>query len=186
MTPAARFVAVVVGLAGLLFAAAGLVRECVLAAHEATDWPLSSWGARVTAGPSTTTTIAAVLAGLLTLALLVAAVRQLGGRRRGPALIHFAGEHGWARIDVPALERALCRHLEVEFPGLQARGLELTRRAGGWRARVEGELPALDLGGVQARAQELLDADLTRMAGMRLEGLDIVASRLTAPPAGPA
>src|SRR5665647_787836 len=98
-----------------------MVREVVLAAHWATDWPLSTWWARVTGEPSAATTVAAVLAGLLAVALLLLAVRQLGGRRRGPALVEFAGEHGWARLDVGALERALRRRLEVEFPGLKAR-----------------------------------------------------------------
>lgn len=186
MTPTARLIAVVVGLAGLLFAVAGMVREVVLAAHGATDWPLSTWWARVTAEPSTATTVAAVVAGLLTVALLLLAVRQLGGRRRGPALVEFAGEDGWARLDLGALERALCRRLEVEFPGLRARGLELTKRTDGWRARLEAELPALDLQALQVRAHDRLTTDLARMAGMRLEALDIVALRLAAPPAGSA
>lgn len=186
MTPAARLIAVVVGLAGLLFAAAALVREVVLAAHGATDWPLSAWWARVTGEPSTATTVAAALAGLLALVLLLLAVRQLGGRRRGPALVEFAGEHGWARLDVVALEHALCRRLEAEIPGLKARGLELGKRTGGWRARLEADLPALDLEALQARAHDLLAADLARTAGMQLEVLDIVALRLTAPSPGPA
>ena len=80
MTPAARLIAVVVGLVGLLFAAAGMVREVVLAAQGATDWPLSTWWGSLTGEPSATATVAAVLAGLLTLALLLLAVRQLGGR----------------------------------------------------------------------------------------------------------
>ena len=186
MTPTGRLIAVVVGLVGLLFAAAGLVREVVLAAHGATDWPLSAWWVRVTGEPSATTTIAAVLAGLLALALLLLAVRQLGGRRRGPVLVEFAGEHGWARLDVGALESALRRRLELEFPGIKARGLALTKRAGGWRVRLEAELPAFDLGALQVRALDLLAADLDHMAGMRLQVLDIVALRLTAPPAGSA
>jgi hypothetical protein len=186
MTPAGRFIAVGVGLLGLLFAAAALVREVVVAAHGATDWPLPAWWVRVTDGPSTATTVVAVLAWLLALALLLLAARQLGGRRRGPALVEFAGERGWARLDVGAVEHALRHRLEVEIPGLKARRLALSARAGIWQARLEAELPALDLDALQARALELLAADLDRMAGMRLEVLDIVASRLTAPPAGPA
>jgi len=186
VTPSARLIAVVVALAGLLFAAAGMVREVVLAAHWATDWPLSTWWARVTGEPSAATTVAAVLAGLLAVALLLLAVRQLGGRRRGPALVEFAGEHGWARLDIGALERALRRRLEVEFPGLKARGLEFSKLTSGWRARLEAELPALELEALQVRAHDLLATDLARMAGMRLEVLDIVALRLTAPPAGSA
>lgn len=185
MTPTARLIAVVVGLAGLLFAVAGLLREVVLAAQGATTWPLSTWWTRVTGGSSTTTTIAAVLAGLLTVALLLLAARQLGGRR-GASLVQFAGDSGWARLDVGALERALCLRLEAEFPGLKARGLELTKHAGGWRVRLEAELPALDLEGLRARAQELLATDLAVMAGMQLEVLDVVALRLTVPPAGSA
>jgi hypothetical protein len=185
MTPTARLIAVVAGLAGLLFAAAGAVREVVLAAHGTTDWPLSTWWARVTGEPSAATTVAAVLAGLLAVVFLLLAVRQLGGRRRGPALVEFAGEHGWARLDVGALECALRRRLEVEIPGLKARGLELSKRAGGWRVRLEAELPARDLDALQARAHGLVATDLARTAGMSLEVLDIVALRLT-PPAGSA
>jgi len=184
VTPAARLIAVVVGLVGLLFAAAGMVREVVLAAQGATDWPLSTWWGSLTGEPSATATVAAVLAGLLTLALLLLAVRQLGGRRRGPALVEFAAEHGRARLDVGAFESALCRRLEGEFPGLKARGLELSKRAGGWRARLEAELPARDLEVERARAFALLAADLARTAGMRLEVLDIVALRLTVSSAG--
>jgi hypothetical protein len=185
MTPAGRLIAVVVGLLGLLFAAAALVREVVVAANGAADWPLPAWWVRVTGGPSTATTIVAVLAGLLALALLLLAARQFGGRRRGPALVEFAGERGWARLDVGAVERALRRRLEVEIPGLKPRRVALSTRAGGWQARLEAELPALDLDALQVGALELLAADLDRMAGMRLEALDIVALRLTAP-AGPA
>jgi hypothetical protein len=163
-----------------------LVREVVLAADGAIDWPLSAWWVRVTGGPSNTTTVAAVLAGLLALTLLLLAVLQFGGRRRGPALVEFAGEGGWARLDVGAVERALRRRLEAEFPGLKARRLVLSKHAGGWQARLETEAPALELDAVQVRALDLLAADLDRMAGMRLEVLDIVALRLTAPPAGSA
>jgi hypothetical protein len=181
VTPASRLVAVFVGLAGLLFAAAGLVREVVLAAHGTTDWPVSAWWVRVTGEPSTATRVAAVVAGLFALALLILAVRQLGSRRRGPALVEFAGEGGWARLDVGALERAVRRHLEIEIPGLKARGLAFSKRAGGWQARLDAELPALDLDALQVRALDLVAADLDRMAGMRLEVLDIVASRLAPP-----
>jgi hypothetical protein len=186
VTPAARLIAVVAGLVGLLFAAAGTVREVVLAAHGTTDWPLSTWWARVTGEPSAATTVAAVLAGLLAVVFLLLAVRQLGGQRRGPALVEWAGEHGWARLDVGALEHALRRRLEVEIPGIRAHALDLSKRTGGWQARLEAELPARDLDALQARAHGLLAADLTRTAGMTLEALDIVALRLTTPPAGSA
>ena len=45
--------------------------------------------------------------------------------------------------------------------------------------RVEAELPARDLLGLQARAGGLLAADLARMGGLRLDGLDVVVTRLT-------
>ena len=184
MTPAARLIAVLIGLAGLLFAAAALVREVVLAAHGTADRPLSAWWLRITGEPSTATAVAAALTSLLAIALVLFAVRQLGSRRRRPALVEFAGERGWTRLDIVSVEQALRRRLEAEFPGLKARALDLDKRAGGWQARLEAVLPARDLESVQARAYTLLAADLQRAAGLRLDALDIVAVRLTTPRAG--
>ena len=77
------------------------------------------------------------------------------------------------------MERALRRRLENDLPGVKTRGLELTKRGDGWWVRLEADLPARDVLGVQARAGGLLAADLARMGGLRLDGLDVVVTRLT-------
>jgi len=179
VTAAGRVVAVVAGLAGLLFAVAALVREAVLAAERSVAWPLAEWWTRLTAEPSWKTAVAAAAVALLTVALIILAVRQVRPWQRGPAAVELGDEAGRARLDVPAMERALRRRLETGLPGIKTGALELTSEGDGWRVRVEVELPARDMLGVQARAGGLLAADLARMGGLRLDGVDMVVTRLT-------
>jgi len=73
----------------------------------------------------------------------------------------------------------LRRRLEKDLPGVKTRALELTKRGDGWRVRVEADLPARDVLGLQARAVGLLTADLARLGGLRLDGLDVIVTRLT-------
>ena len=179
MTATGRAVAVIAGLVGLLFAAADLVREAVLANARSVAWPFAHWWSRLTTDPTWETAVAAAAAAIVAAALILLAVRQLRPRRRGPALVEFGDEAGRSRLDVPAIERALRRRLAKDLPGVKTRALELSKRGDGWRVRLEAELPARDLLGVQARAGELLAADLARMGGLRLDGLDVVVTRLT-------
>lgn len=179
MTASGRVVAVIAGLVGLLFAAADLVREAVLAAERSVAWPFAEWWSQLTTDPTWATAVAAAAAAVVTVALILLAVRQLRARRRGPGLVEFGDEAGRAQLDVLAMERALRRRLENDLPGVKTRELELTMRGDGWWVRLEADLPARDVLGVQARAGGLLAADLARMGGLRLDGLDVVVTRLT-------
>lgn len=178
MTAGGRVVAVIAGLVGLLFAAADLVREAVLATERSVAWPFAEWWARLTAEPTWATAVAAAGAAVVTVALVLLAVRQLRPRRRGPELVEFGDAASRVRLDVAAIERALRRRLENDLPGVKTGELELTKRGDGWWVRLEADLPARDVLGVQARAVGLLRADLARTGGLRLDGVDMVVTRL--------
>jgi hypothetical protein len=179
VTAGARAVAVVAGLVGLLFAAADLVREAVLAGEGSVAWPFTKWWPQLTTGSTWATAVAAAAAAIVAVALIVLAVRQLRTQRRGPELLEFGDAESRTQLDVPAVELALRRRLEKDLPGVKTRELELAKRGDGWWVRVAAELPARDVLGVQARAGGLLAADLARMGGLRLDGLDVVVTRLT-------
>jgi hypothetical protein len=179
VTAAGRVVAVIVGLVGLLFAAADLVREAVLAAKHSVAWPFADWWSRLITDPTWVTALAAATAAVVAVALIVLAVRQLRPRRRGIELLEFGDGASRAQLDVPGVERALRRRLEKDLPGVKTRALKLSKRGDGWWVRVEAELPARDVLGLQARAGGLLAADLARLGGLRLDGLDVVVTRLT-------
>jgi len=179
VTATGRVVAVIAGLVGLLFAAAALVREAVLAADRGVAWPFAEWWSQLTTDPTWATAVAAAAAAVVAVALLLLAVRQLRAQRRGPMLVEFGDAASRVQLDVLAVERALRRRLENDLPGVKTCELALTKRGDGWWVRLEAELPARDVLGVQARAGGLLAADLAGMGGMRLDGLDVVVTRLT-------
>jgi len=179
MTAGGRVVAVIVGLMGLIFVATDLVREAALAAGRNVEWPFARWWSQLITDPTWVTALAAAAAAVLAVALIVLAVRQLRSRRRGPERVEFGDGASRAQLDVPAVERALRRRLEKDLPGVKTRALELTKRGDGWRVRVEADLPARDVLGLQARAVGLLTADLARLGGLRLDGLDVIVTRLT-------
>ncbi len=181
MTPAARFIAVVAGIAGMVLAGAELVRQAYLAADGSVNWPAAAWWARLTGDPSWATTgVAAGATAALAVVLIVMAVRQLGDRRRGPELVEFASTGCRARLSVPGLERALARRVEAVLPGARVASVGLSKTRGGWRARVEATLPASDLADARARAFATLSDDLRRLGGMELVRLDIVVTALHA------
>ena len=179
MTATGRLVAVLVGLVGLLFAVAGLVREAVLASANSAEWPFAEWWSRLSAEPMWVTAVAAAGAVVVAVALIVLAVRQVRPWRRAGGQVEFGAEASRARLDVAGAERALRHRLDKDLPGVKTRGLELGKRGDSWWVRVEAELPARDVLGVQARAGGLVAADLARMGGLRLDGLDVVVTRLT-------
>jgi hypothetical protein len=180
VTPAARILAAFIGVAGIVLASAALIRETVLAAGWSMRWPLPRWWADLVGSTSWRLWLAAAVAAVLTITLLIYAFRQLGGDA-GPANVEYGGDHGTARLDVAALERALRRRLEAELPGVSARSLELRRLGDGWYARLEADVPARDLAGLQTRAERLVTADLQRTASMRLLRLDLVARHVFRP-----
>ncbi|MCX6363518.1 MAG: hypothetical protein NTW58_05005 [Actinobacteria bacterium] len=179
MTATGRVVAVIVGFVGLLFAAADLVREAVLANERSLEWPFADWWSQLTTDSTWATAVAAAAVAVVAVALIVLGVRQLRPARRAGGQVELGDEAGRARLDLPAIEKTLRRRLEKDLPGVKTRALELTNRGDGWWVRVEAELPARDVLGVQARAVGLLQADLVRMGGLRLDGLNVVATRLT-------
>lgn len=178
MTAAARVLAVVLGLAGLLVAMAALVREVVLAADPSLVWAQPAWWTNLTAEPSWATTAAAVGTAVAAVVLLILAFRQLGGRRRRGGLVEFGGEQGQARLDLNALEAALARRIKSELPGVKAPRVTLRSEKTGWFVRLEAQLPARDLLGLQARALEVLRSDLARLGGLQLSGVDVVVTRV--------
>ncbi len=183
MTPVARFIAVVVGIAGLVVGMAALVRAAVVAAEPGLTWSGPVWWATVTAGSSLATTIAAAVTAVLAVVLIVLAVGQLrlGSSKR--AMIEFGGADGQARLDVHALERALQRSVRDHVEGAGACRVMLSKEPDGWFARVEVRLPGRDLLGVQERVTRLLRDDLDRLGAVRLEGVDLVVAGIAAKPA---
>lgn len=179
MTAAARVTAVLVGLLLMVLAAAALVREVVLAADRAVTWPLAGRWEQLVGEPSWATTgVAALVCAALAAGLLALAVRQGGAVRERPVLVRIETEHGATSLDVPAVERALRHRLEAAVPDIRVRQFEL---GAGCRVRVEVDVRAVDLVGVQARAFAALAPDLERLVGLRLEAVDVVAARLVMP-----
>jgi hypothetical protein len=179
VTPTARFIAVVVGVVGLVASMAALVRAAVLAAEPGLTWPLPDWWTSVTAGSSLATTIAAGVTAAVAVVLIVLAVRQLGhGSSRRP-VIEFGGADGQARLDVGALEKALQRSVRAHVDGVGACRVALSKEPAGWFARVEAQLPGRDLMGVQEHVTRQLQFDLDRLGGVRLEGVDLVVTAVS-------
>jgi hypothetical protein len=179
VTATTRALALVVGFIGLILAVAAFVRELSLAVHSGLSWPVSSWWDRlVTAEPRLGAGIAAGVAGVVAIVLLVLAFRQLGSGRRGPAQVAFGAGEGSTRLDVQALELALRHDIERTCPGVRTQSLTLTKRGDAWRVRLEALMPAADLAGVRLRMAGLVAEDLRRAGGMRLDGLDVVATGL--------
>lgn len=181
MSATVRVVAGIVGFLLLLLAAATLAAEVVAVVHRAYVWPYADLWARLTVQPTLVETgLAALGAALVGIALLVLAARSLGTRQHGPTLVTLETPRGTTNVDVQAIERALRRRLETSLP-LKVRQVELGDRDGGCSLRVEADVTALDLTGLQRRAVSLLAGDLERLAGMRLEALDLVVGRLLLP-----
>ena len=95
-------------------------------------------------------------------------------------MVEFAGDDTRTRLSVPGLEKALARRFQAVVPGSKVASVGLTKDQGGWRVRVEASLPARDLVAARTRAFEALRADLTRIGGMDLVRLDLVATSLRA------
>jgi hypothetical protein len=178
VTSAARFIAVVVGVAGIVMGVAAMVREAILAAEPGITWATPGWWTTVTGGAPPATTIAAIVTGCVGAVLVVLAVLQVRSGSSRRRVLDFGGEKGQSRLDVHALERALQKSVRAGLEGAQACRVTLTREPGGWFVRLEAELPARDLLGAQERATRLLRGDLERLGGVRLEGVDVVVTRV--------
>lgn len=181
MTPLARIVAIVAGLACMVLAGVELVRQASLAADSGVRWPASSWWTGLTGEPTWTTTgVAAAVVAAITVVLVIFAVRQVGDRRSGPDVVEVAADDSRARVSVPGLERALARRFEAVVPGSRVRGVVLRKEQEGWRVRVEASLPACDLVAARSRALEAFRGDLRRTSGTDLARLDLIVMSMRA------
>jgi hypothetical protein len=179
MTATARGLALVVGFIGFILAVAAFIRELSLAVHSSLSWPVASWWHRlITAEPRAGAGIAAGITGVVAIALLVLAFRQLGSGRHGEESVEFAADDGTARVEVSALELALRRDIERQVPGVRTQSLTLSQQGEGWTVRLEALMPAADLSGTRLRMAGLAAEDLRRAGGMRLDGLDVVVTSL--------
>jgi hypothetical protein len=177
VTPFARIVAVVAGIASLLLAGAALVREAALAADPGVVWRGSVWWADLTARSSTATIVAAAIAGVLTAILIVFAYRQVSPASP-PQIIEFAVEDGTARLSVPALRKALRRRFQAMLPGSQVGEIAVSRGEDGWSVRVEADVPVCDLRDVHAAVLEAFRDDMRRVAAIEIVRLDLVVTSM--------
>ena len=177
MTPLARVIAVVAGIAALLLAGGALVRQAAMAADAGVSWPIAAWWADLTARSSTATMIAAAVAVVLTVLLIVFAYRQVSPGE-GPTVIEFAVPDGTARLSVPALRKALRRRFEAMLPGSRVGEIAVRMDDAGWSVRVEASIPVCDL---QDLHQAVLDAfrdDMRRVADLDLVRLDLIVTSM--------
>jgi hypothetical protein len=177
VTPLARFVAVVAGIASLLLAGAALVRQAALAADAGVTWRGSAWWADLTARSSTATIVAAALTAALTVILILFAYRQVSPAST-PEIIVFAVEDGTARLSVPALRKALRRRFEGMLPGSRVNEMTVGKGDEGWSVRVEADVPVCDLRDVHAAVLEAFRDDMRRVAAIELVRLDLVVTSM--------
>lgn len=186
MSPAARIVAALVGIVLLVLAAATLAAELVAAVGHTYAWPYADLWARLTVEPTVVETgLAALGAALIGIALLVLAVRSIGGPPEAPTMVTLETPRGITAIEVAAIERALRYRLATVVPDLKVRALSLGERGEGCSVRVEADVAALDLIGVQWRAAAAVAGDLERLAGIELVSLDLIVAQLVLPAAQP-
>jgi hypothetical protein len=179
VTPFARLVAVVAGIASLLLAGAALVRQAALATDNGVTWRGSAWWADLTSRSSPGTIVAAAIAVALTIILIVFAYRQVSPAS-APELIEFAVEDGTARLSVPALRKALGRRFQTMLPGSRVGEIAVGKGDEGWSVRVEADLPVCDLQDVHAAVLEAFRDDMRRVAAIELVRLDIVVTSMRA------
>jgi hypothetical protein len=181
VSAAARSMAVVVGVAGLVLALAAAVREIVLASDVTVHWHVTPALQRLTSNPSGATWAVAAGLAVAGVALLVLDAWQLGGADEGPQMVQFKDEKGWARLDVRAVQRGLRKRLQASVPGITVRDVRLRKEGDTWRVVVTADAPARDLQQLRSRLQAMVGQDLLSMGGMRLRRLDLVVERLGAP-----
>lgn len=177
MTPLARIVAVVAGIASLLLCGAALVRQAALASSADVTWKGSTWWAHLTDGSSTGTIVAAVVIGVVAAALIVLAYRQVSPGV-APQAIEFAVEDGTARLSVPALRKALRRRFESMLPGSQVGEVGVSLDGSRWSVRVEADVPVCDLHDVQGAILQAFRDDMRKVAGIEIARLDLVVTSM--------
>jgi hypothetical protein len=178
MSRAARTLAIVVALIGIVVGSAALVRAAALAADDAVAWPWPAWWDDLAGGPASwATALVAAAVAVAAIACLLLAFRQLA-----PPQPPQTVEAGGARVKVVALERVLATRLAAELPGLGVRAVRLSWTETGWDVWALVDAPARDLSGVRARAALVAGAELSRAAGGALARLDLDVRRFVAGP----
>lgn len=179
MTPLARFLAVTVGVVLLLLSGAALVRQAALAADSGVSWPIAAWWSDLTGSPSIATYVAAAAVGVLTVALVLYAYRQVSPGVP-PQVIEYAVPDGTARLSVPALRKALRRRFEAMLPGSRVTGVGVSRDTDGWSVRVEADVPICDLRDVQQAVLQAFRDDMRTVAAIEIVRLDLVVTSMRA------
>jgi len=177
MTPFARIIAIVAGIASLLLCGAALVREAALAVDAGVSWRGSTWWADLTAGSSTGTIVAAAITTVVTVLLILFAYRQVSPAST-PEVIEFAVEEGTARLSVPALRKALGRRFQTMLPGSRVGEIAVARGDDGWSVRVEADVPVCDLQDLHRAVLDAFRDDMRRVATVDLTRLDIVVTSM--------
>jgi len=177
VTPAARVIAVVAGLASLLLCGAALVRQAALAGSADIDWKGSAWWTDLTAKSSTATIVAAAAVGAIAVVLIVYAYRQVSPGE-APQAIEFTVEDGTARLSVPALRKALRRRFESMLPGSQVGEVGVVLDDSGWNVRVEADVPVCDLRDVQGAILRAFRDDMRKVAGIEIARLDLIVTSM--------
>ena len=175
MNHLSRLLAVVAGVAGLVAALAGLLRELSLASDDALAWPTSSWWTDLTVEGGDAAAVAAAVAAGLTVLFLVLAVRQVTAGDDTAVSRVPAGEG--AAVSVEALQRLVARRLRDAVPGVDPVAVRLRRSEEGWHVHVIADLPAEDLTGLQTGAARVADAELRQTAGRGVSSLELEARR---------
>jgi hypothetical protein len=177
VTPLARVIAVIAGVASLLLCGAALVRQAALATEAGLTWNGSAWWADLTSASSTETIVAAAVVAVVTVGLVVLAYRQVQPAVP-PQVIEFAVDDGTARLSVPALRKALRRRFETMLPGSRVGEVAVSKDDAGWRVRVEADVPICDLRDVQGSVLHAFREDMRKVAGIEIASLDLVVTSM--------
>ena len=181
VTPFARAGAVAAGLVALLVAAAAFVREVVLAAQPSVAWSAAHWWSGLAGGPAWRPGLAA--GGLCGARRGAPPTGRAPGAAAALARPGRAGREGRPRSDGRGGARTgAAPPAAGRSAGVTAHKVLLRPAGERWWARVEADLPLRDLLGVQRRAVDIVTADLRRVGGLELEGVDIVVTGVV--PAG--
>jgi hypothetical protein len=181
VTPLSRIIAVVAGIVSLLLCGAALVRQAALATSTGLTWKGSTWWSDLTAAASTETIVAAAIVVIITVGLVVLAYRQVQPAVP-PQVIEFAVADGTARLSVPALRKALRRRFETMLPGSRVGEVAVGKDDGGWRVRVEADVPVCDLRDVQGSILQAFRDDMRKVAGIEISSLDLVVTSMRPAP----
>ena len=182
MSLLARIMAVIAALAGVVIGLAGLIRAAALASDGRLVWKLPSWWTGLgDEANGWMVGLAAAAVAAAAVAYLIVALRQLSPAR--PAANVMVGG---ARVKLAALERLVAARLQAEVPSLIAVRVGVSWLGGGWAVSALVDAPADDLIGLRERAVRLVREELSRAAGGELDGLALEVRRFVVASPSPA